>query len=522
MTVSRAGTATTGAHGISQDCRHRYQTAPTAPGHQLSGFVRQTIELLALLFLGMALVRTFAAEAYVVPTGSMAPTLLGLHRELACPSCGFTFVIGLDDEGQTPQPICPNCGRNGLDNASALECGGDRVLVEKLLYELRHPQRWEVAVFHFPGEPSQAYVKRIVGLPGESIRIADGDVIVDGRIARKSWSEIQAMRILVHDSRFQPPGSTPFARWQSACGHDSRLTPSGWSRHNGQLTHSAQSDAGSARCDWLVYDHQDPVRRGPGPVSDFYGYNGGEQRDYSEVNDLALEARMQVSNSLKEIALALQSGADQFVLRIPVASQGSIELFRNQRQVPLSNAQNPFMDRRFDRRTVVVEAAAFDCSLQVTIDGRALFDRFDYNADPRGSSEEKCRSIDGSGRENPGTSPTSSERPIALGVVGDRAQISELKIFRDVYYTRALTNTPQHARGMFETVRLGPDDYFVLGDNSPVSNDSRFWSEGPVVKRSMFVGRPILVHIPGQVVSLQVFGRSVCWVPDPRRIRYIR
>jgi len=75
---------------------------------------------------------------------------------------------------------------------------------------------------------------------------------------------------------------------------------------------------------------------------------------------------------------------------------------------------------------------------------------------------------------------------------------------------------------MFATVRLGPDDYFVLGDNSPISNDSRFWSDGPVVKGSMFVGRPFLVHIPGQVVPLQVFGRSVCWVPDPRRIRYIR
>ena len=75
---------------------------------------------------------------------------------------------------------------------------------------------------------------------------------------------------------------------------------------------------------------------------------------------------------------------------------------------------------------------------------------------------------------------------------------------------------------MSTAVQLGADEYFVLGDNSPVSNDSRFWNDGPVVRGSMFLGRPFLVHLPGQVVPLKVFGRSVCWVPDPRQIRYIR
>jgi len=38
----------------------------------------------------------------------------------------------------------------------------------------------------------------------------------------------------------------------------------------------------------------------------------------------------------------------------------------------------------------------------------------------------------------------------------------------------------------------------------------------------LFLGKPFLVHLPGQVFPLKVFGHSVYWVPDPREIRYIR
>lgn len=148
--------------------------------------------------------RNFSAEAYVVPTGSMAPTLLGQHREISCTNCRFVYVVGSDEDTHLSDAICPNCGERLGDPTRAIECGGDRVLVQKLLYEFRRPRRWEVAVFRFPEEPSQAYVKRVVGLPGEAIRIDGGDIYINGRIARKSLAEIRAMRMLVYDSRFAP------------------------------------------------------------------------------------------------------------------------------------------------------------------------------------------------------------------------------------------------------------------------------------------------------------------------------
>jgi len=118
-----------------------------------TGLVRQTVELLVFLSLCVLVARTFSAEAYVVPTGSMAPTLLGWHRELVCPNCRFIFVLGIDDDGHTGQAVCPNCGQNDLEQAPAIECGGDRVLVQKFHYDFRRPKRWEVAVFHYPATP---------------------------------------------------------------------------------------------------------------------------------------------------------------------------------------------------------------------------------------------------------------------------------------------------------------------------------------------------------------------------------
>ena len=74
-----------------------------------------------------------------MPTGSMAPTLLGDHEEIVCPNCGIRFALGLDEEGRPGRPVCPNCGTADLDGAPAVECSGDRVLVQKFLYDFRRP-----------------------------------------------------------------------------------------------------------------------------------------------------------------------------------------------------------------------------------------------------------------------------------------------------------------------------------------------------------------------------------------------
>jgi signal peptidase I len=58
---------------------------------------------------------------------------------------------------------------------------GEFMIVNKLAYRLGSPQIGDVVVFHFPGNPEQEYIKRIIGLPGDRVEIADGQVWVNGQ-----------------------------------------------------------------------------------------------------------------------------------------------------------------------------------------------------------------------------------------------------------------------------------------------------------------------------------------------------
>ncbi len=55
--------------------------------------IRETIESIVVAFVLAFLFRTFEAEAFVIPTGSMAPTLQGRHKDLICPKCGTHYRV---------------------------------------------------------------------------------------------------------------------------------------------------------------------------------------------------------------------------------------------------------------------------------------------------------------------------------------------------------------------------------------------------------------------------------------------
>jgi len=465
---------------------------------------RPTIEFLLLMLVSVLLFRTFAAEAYIVPTGSMAPTLLGMHREVACPRCGLRFPVGMDEQGHSGRAICPNCGNADLDGAPAAERNGDRLLVQKHLFDWRSPRRWEVAVFQNPAEPTQAYVKRVVGLPGESIQVAGGDVYVGGRIARKTLDEQRAVRVLVYDQRFPSADAGRYPRWSFRHRDGEELRPSGWKVAGARLVHEPTAEAPGG-WDWLEYRHWDPDREGYGPIRDFTPYNGADVRGENRVADVMIEATV-TPRGARELCLSLHGGPDRVLVNLPMAAGGSPSVMRDGRAVPLAGLRRdlvPAPGAAPGPRKL--EASWVDHRLMVAVDGVLQFDPVDVD-DP-----------------DPGPAPGPLDAPFALGVRGgEGVEVADLRVYRDVYYTGSLAGVPRRPFGVDRPYRLGPREYFVLGDNSPVSNDSRFWANSPVVRAELLVGKPFLVHLPSRGLPLKVFGGQTYWVPDPREIRYIR
>ena len=77
----------------SASSRPRSKLALTAEeGH------RDTVEAIVVAFILALVVRGFEAQAFVIPTGSMAPTLMGRHKEIACPQCGFVYAVNASEE----------------------------------------------------------------------------------------------------------------------------------------------------------------------------------------------------------------------------------------------------------------------------------------------------------------------------------------------------------------------------------------------------------------------------------------
>ncbi len=58
---------------------------------------------------------------------------------------------------------------------------GERVLANKLVYHLASPRRGDIVIFDYPKDPREIYVKRVVGLPGETVAIQGGEVSIDGK-----------------------------------------------------------------------------------------------------------------------------------------------------------------------------------------------------------------------------------------------------------------------------------------------------------------------------------------------------
>ncbi|WP_037245533.1 signal peptidase I [Rhodopirellula baltica] len=325
---------------------------------------RETVEAFAVAFILALLFRAFIAEAFVIPTGSMAPALMGAHKDVFCDQCGQQFPIGASLENRTPAlekavvgGICPNCRHvNPLDLANDPDhqtFSGDRILVSKFAYTLKEPKRWDVIVFKVPVNPKQNYIKRLVGLPGETISIRYGDVYASqnadeasagiGEIQRKSPEKLMAMSHLVYDSEHQ-------AQALIEAGYPSRLqpwTPGGdsvpkdsWSVDQSTEGLTATVQAAEGQTQWLRYYHHFPNQeqwdaaiagqslaevdpQSGRLVTDFYAYDAYLNVDSDRVYDQK-PSPVNVSRMKRLLGQSRSDG----VFRMDYKSGGDLSQFR--------------------------------------------------------------------------------------------------------------------------------------------------------------------------------------------------
>lgn len=546
---------------------------------------RENVESAVTVLLVFFLLRTFQAEGFEIPTGSMGPTLMGRHKDLTCERCGFPYQVGSSEEinqetGQRKHGsdisvgVCPLCRymmRIGpRDPRTERSYRGDRIGVDKMRYRLADPQRWDVVVFKCPERAAENYIKRLVGMPGETLQIYGGDLyrrpVGDGdapwEMVRKPPEVVRAMMQPVADSQYACQALID-AGWPTAWQADAS---SGWEVLGRGRQYQVTAGAETA---WLRFAHRpvpfdvwqridsgaklsagDVAR--PQLVTDFCAFNtgiadlaGSGQRSPDPralglhwVGDLTLDVEFRSESDSGEVILELVEGGRRLQCRFDLAT-GQATLSDSERAEFSASAATSVRGAGPHR----VGFSNVDDQLIAWVDGRPVaFDQETY-------------------LELGAALPTSDDlSPAALGVRNATIVVDRVALHRDVYHIAdpategpAITDwernpalfaplsAQSHARFFSEPSLWGAfanrvdtmydlqaDQFFMMGDNSPNSWDTRFWTNPDFhfVDRDLLVGRAVCVYWPhgwSAPISLRIPGTEidVPFYPNFKRMRLI-
>lgn len=438
---------------------------------------RTLLEGLVLFILAGIILHTWAVRGwwspYSVSGPSMVPSLWGRCVKVTCAHCHSDVLLEPGSAGEPPRAtfLCPVCGE--VSPASSYQVvPGARVLAVRWPWFFGRPQRWEKVVLRDPEAAARTAVKRIVGLPGETVRIAEGDVFIDGRRLSKPWPVQKQMAVLVATSEVQPNASPeriacdwrPEAiegkpsRWRSS-------TPGVWvcgppaSDREGQLPAERVGHPIDAAIDWLV---QTPPRNGPAATTDFLYFSQNRSLDARPTADSILTLRIAEASPDARMWLRLRHGTETIWVDMD---------FRRGHCRVLSDLRAGIAFRVLPLRghpPREVAASMVDRVFRLIVDDELIAwgELGERTAWP---AEAACRWAIGC-PENSG-----------------RLAVDRLRVFRDVYYR------PRPGCSEFGPVRLGADEYFLLGDHSAVSVDSRVWQHGPGVSGRLLLGRAVRI-----------------------------
>ena len=487
--------------------------------------IANTFEWLITAFILAFVFRAFIMEAFRIPTGSMADTLEGAHFRLRCQECGYKYDHGFspgsyhDRNGQRlaedtvpagtvslPRTRCPSCGYYPTASAPAFVANGDRILVLKCIYQFFEPKRWDVIVFKNPQDPDINYIKRLVGLPGESVHIIDGDIYIDGQIARKSPKVQDEQWMPVYDNDYQPVNrykqSFNNHQWDQPFRHSSF---SSWRIDTSSPT-EFQLDSSADQISSLVYD----TKIG----NDFrviYAYNSVDRyKNMPYCSDLMVRFYCRANSNQGSIGISLSKYETTYKAWIDFT--GEMYITKNE------NGQEPFELARMSIEPVVVNSPRQTLVKFANVDHQLIFE---YGGTTL--THDLGRGVEDAGRIKAIIQPK-------VEIFGSGKQtLSHIAIFRDIHYTEQNSNYP--GRAIEEPFPLEDDEFFVLGDNSPNSEDCRWWRNmgtanigvepyrRGIVPRDYLVGKALFVYWPSGFRPFKQFPFGI--IPNVGQMRFI-
>jgi signal peptidase I len=525
--------------------------------------IRETLISIIIAFAMAFVFRGFVVEAFLIPTGSMAPTLRGAHMQFQSPQTGYQWAVNpwyfASESAQ--DPLGTQMGVRVHDPVSGAELSppavktrwGDRIFVMKYLYSVYDPERYDVVVFKNPTDPSMNFIKRLIGLPGEMIALVDGDVFVRRHapgdekarntwllpgwtVARKPERAQRAMWQEVYSSEYQPLGGgiggRPFrSPWRSTDERSGRWQIAG--RRSYAYDGSAPTTLEWNAADW--------------PITDLYPYN--ETRDKSAlvypVSDIRVRLGLEAGGPGAGVSAVLTVRGHEFradvegqavSLRMKPVHGGDWSILgEGELSAPLGTSPVTNLDFWFVDQSLIV----FEGETEVA---RGLYSW---------SPDERLMFTIGQGadrvlEEGPAALlgipvldlPRGRHRyptpQVRLEFTGGPLVVHRLGLWRDIYfqpdqYQRRGSGVPGGPAGATHPLapkNLSPDQFFVCGDNSPASLDARLWPEpNPwvalidpdtgVVHRDLLIGKAFFVYFPSPHK-----GRRLP-VPDFGRMRFI-
>lgn len=537
--------------------------------------IKETIISVVIAFIVAFVFRGFVVEPFLIPTGSMAPTLMGAHMRFTSPETGYSWPVGpwqyADYASQTAKPIQGGPGdpairvtdpmsKQSMDRVNVPRRAGDRIFVLKSVYSFMDPERFDVVVFKCPFSPQENYIKRLIGLPGEQIALVDGDVFTrkdkdlpdtkanapdawsqpGWSIARKPERVQRAVWQPVFDTQYTPGASLP------AMGGTGGRFSTPWIGTSG----TASDTKGWTTQGTLVYDYTggepsaltwDTQRW---PINDFYPYNEtgrGQQSLIYPVSDVRVSFAIKPSSDAQPVSVRLFARRHEFEARI-AGTDATLRM----RPAPL--AGTPSTDDTnwtilgSGKLAAPLKAGEFtsvefwhaDQALQLWVGEKQIcsngYDwtpaqRFEFST---GKSVDSIVSGSAPGLPSELADPRTVQSPrVSVEFGPGPVSVTRLALARDLHYQPASANQSMaFGADPRRMPTLNSNQFFMCGDNSPASLDGRLWTSVDrwvaeqvdptvgVVNRDLLVGKAFFVYFPAPIP-----GRVL--MPDFGRLRFI-